>query len=127
MLLVSLLKHYRLDLEIKMETDTSNGVITGILLQKHGEHWYPVAYFLKIMIPAESHYTIHDKEMLAIVWVIEKWCPKLIRLQTEAPFDIFLDHKALEYFMTTKKLNSWQANWAETLSQFQFTIQYHPS
>ena len=36
------------------------------------------------------------------------------------------DHKALEYFMTTKALTARQARWAEVLSQFNFQIQYRP-
>ena len=34
------------------------------------------------------------------------------------------DHRALEYFMTTKALTARQARWSEVLSQFQFWIMY---
>ncbi|KAL1957433.1 hypothetical protein VTO42DRAFT_6001 [Malbranchea cinnamomea] len=61
-----LLKHYQPDLETRLETDASDGVITAVLLQKHGDNWHPVAYFSKTMAPAETHYPIPDKEMLAI-------------------------------------------------------------
>jgi Integrase zinc binding domain/RNase H-like domain found in reverse transcriptase len=47
-------------------------------------------------------------------------------LQRKERFDILTDHKALEYFMTTKKLNARQARWAEFLSQFYFLIRYRP-
>ena len=36
------------------------------------------------------------------------------------------DHKALEYFITTKALTARQARWAEMLSQFNFQIMYKP-
>ena len=35
-----------------------------------------------------------------------------------------MDHKGLEYFMTTKKLTPRQARWAEYLSKYNFTISY---
>ena len=37
---------------------------------------------------------------------------------------MWTDHKALEYFMTTKQLNQRQARWAEALAEFYFTIAY---
>jgi len=51
-----------------LETDASNRVVAGILSQLHldGE-WYPIAFFLKIIDPAECNYKVHNKEMLAII------------------------------------------------------------
>jgi len=51
-----------------LETDASNGVVTGVLLQLHldGE-WYPITFFLKIIAPTKYNYEIYNKEMLAIV------------------------------------------------------------
>jgi len=39
---------------------------------------------------------------------------------------VYMDHKNLEYFNTTKLLNQRQARWAEILSEFNFKIFYHP-
>ena len=51
-----------------VETDASDGVLGGILLQlQPSGEWHPVAYYSKAMIPAEINYPIHDKEMLAII------------------------------------------------------------
>jgi len=76
------------------------------------------------MIPAEINYPIHDKEMLAIVRALEAWRPELEGIPTR--IRIVSDHKALEYFMTTKALTGRQARWAETLSRFNFMIMYKP-
>lgn len=108
-----------------METDASDGVIAEVLFQKYGDDWHSVAYFSKTMASAETNYSIHDKEMLAIVQTIEEWWLELVGLQIELSFEVLSNHKALKYFMTIKKLNSWQANWAETLAQFKFIIWYH--
>jgi len=49
--------------------DASDGVIVGILLQLYlDSEWYPIAFFLKTMDPAEYNYKVYDKEMLAIIW-----------------------------------------------------------
>ena len=109
-----------------METDASDGVVAGVLSQKHGEYWHPVAYYSKSMSDNERNYEIHDKEMLAIIRALQEWRAELEGLQLRQRFDIFTDHKALEYFMTTKKLNARQARWAQFLSRFYFFIRYRP-
>ena len=91
-----------------VETDASDGVLGGILLQlQPSGEWHPVAYYSKTMIPAEINYPIHDKEMLAIIRALEAWRPELEGSLHR--IRIISDHKALEYFMTTKALSSRQA------------------
>jgi len=41
-------------------------------------------------------------------------------------FEIWTDHKNLQYFMTSQKLNWRQARWALYLSQFNFTLKHIP-
>jgi hypothetical protein len=106
-----------------LETDASDGVVAGVLSQLHPDgEWHPVAFFSKTMAPAECNYAIHDKEMLDIIRSLSQWRAEL--QGTGSRLKIYTDHKALEYFMTTKQLTSRQARWAETLSQFFFTIMY---
>ena len=68
MLLTLILRHYDPELQTILETDASDGVVAGILSQLHADgEWHLVAFFLKIMAPAEYNYEIHDKEMLVII------------------------------------------------------------
>lgn len=60
-----------------LETDASDGVVAGVLSQKHGDDWLPVAFFSKTMAPAELNYAVYDKEMLAIVRSFGQWRPEL--------------------------------------------------
>ena len=63
-----ILYHYNLDLKLMLETDASNRVIAGILLQLYlDSKWYPIAFFLKTIDPAECNYKVYDKEILAII------------------------------------------------------------
>ena len=120
-----ILRHYDYTLETMLETDASDGVIAGVLSQKHPDgNWYPVGYFSKAMAPAELNYQIHDKEMLAIVRSFGHWRPELQGSPQQVK--VYTDHKALEYFMTTKQLNSRQARWAELLAEYSFIIMYRP-
>lgn len=119
------LRHYDYSLESMLETDASDGVIAGVLSQLYPDgNWYPVGYFSKTMAPAEHNYEIHDKEMLAIVRSLGHWRPEL--QSNSSQVKVYTDHKALEYFMTTKQLNSRQARWAEVLADYSFMIMYRP-
>lgn len=120
-----ILCHFQPELETQVETDASDGVIAGVMSQKHpDDQWRPVGYFSKTMAPAELNYPIHDKEMLAIVRSLQQWRADLAR--TDSVVRVWTDHKALEYFMTTKQLNQRQARWAEVLSEFYFQVCYRP-
>ena len=64
-----ILRHYNPDLQTRVETDASNGVIGAVLSQYYEADgfWHPVAFFSKTMQPAELNYEIRDKELLAII------------------------------------------------------------
>jgi transposase InsO family protein len=120
-----LLYHFDSERQSMLETDASDAVVAGVFSQLGPDgDWHPVAYFSKTMLPAECNYSIHDKEMLAIVRSFEQWRAELEG--TPVPIQIFSDHKALEYFMTTKALTGRQARWADFLSRFSFQIMYRP-
>lgn len=117
------LAHFNPELKTIVESDSSDYVSAGVLSQE-GEDGIvrPVAFFSKTLLPAECNYEIYDKELLAIVKCFEEWRPELQSVHESAR--VLTDHKALEYFMTTKKLNRRQARWAEFLADFNFVISY---
>jgi len=47
--------------------------------------------------------------MLAIILAFEEWRAKLEGMQIDDPFLVYSDYRALEYFITTKKLFARQA------------------
>jgi hypothetical protein len=72
----------------------------------------------------ERNYNIHDKEMLVIMWALYEWRHYLQGSQLK--FEIWTNHKNLEYFTTTKKLNRRQARWSLELSKYDFTLIQKP-
>lgn len=106
-----------------VESDSSDCVTGGVLSQPDSQGvLHPVAYFSTCMAPAECNYDIYDKELLAIICAFEEWRPELEGAAEQV--QVITDHKNLEYFMTTKQLSRCQACWSESLSQFNFAIQY---
>jgi len=72
----------------------------------------------------ERNYKIHDKEILAIIRGLENWRHLLEGAYFK--FEIWKDHKNLEYFMKMQKLNQRQAQWVLYLSRFDFTLKHVP-
>jgi len=62
--------------------------------------------------------------MLAVIRCLEAWRHYLEGAKLE--FEIWTDHKNLQYFMTSQKLNQQQAQWALYLSRFNFTLKHVP-
>ena len=86
------------------------------------ERWRPVAYISKSLNKAERNYEIHDKEMLVIIRCLEAWRHFLERAKDW--FEIWTDHKNLEYFMKAQKLNRRQARWLLYLLRFDFALKH---
>jgi hypothetical protein len=109
-----------------IEADSSDFATGAVLsqLSLEDERWHPVAYLSKSLSETERNYEIHDKEALAIMRALEEWR----HLLEGAPdkFEIWTDHKNLEYFMSAKRLNRRQAHWSLTLAQFDFVMHHRP-
>ena len=91
-------------------------------MEKEDGKWRLVAFLSKSLNKMERNYEIYDKEMLAIIRRLESWRHFLERAKFK--FEIWTDHKNLEYFIKAQKLNRRQAKWALYLSRFNFTLRH---
>ena len=112
-----------LDKKMRIEVDASDFAMERVLSMKcEDERWRPVAYISKSLNEAERNYEIHDKEMLAIIQCLEAW--RHFLEGAKGRFEIWTDHKNLEYFMKAQKLNRRQARWSLYLSRFDFALKH---
>jgi RNase H-like domain found in reverse transcriptase/Integrase zinc binding domain len=110
----------------RVEADSSN-FATGVVLSQQSledDKWHPVTYYSKSLNAMEWNYKIHDKEMLAVIQALEDWRHFLEGAHHK--FEIWTDHKNLEYLMMAKKLNHRQAQWSLYLSRFNFAMHHRP-
>ena len=104
-----------IDKKMRMEIDASDYAIGGVLLMECKDGlWRLVVFLSKSLNETKKNYEIHNKEMLAIIRGLEAWRYLLEGAQTK--FEIWTDHKNLEYFMKAQKLNRRQARWTLYLS-----------
>ena len=97
-----------LNKKLRVEMNASDYVTGGILLMEvENGRWKLVAFLSKSLNEMERNYEIHDKKILAIIRGLEVWRHLLKGAQFK--FEIWTDHKNLEYFMKVQKLNRRQA------------------
>jgi len=112
-----------IDREMRVEADTSDYVTGGVLsLKCEDGKWRLVAFISKLLNATERNYEIHNKEMLVVIRCLEAWRYYLEGAKLE--FEIWMDHKNLQYFMTSQKLNRQQVRWTLYLSRFNFTLKH---
>jgi hypothetical protein len=90
---------------MEVECDGSGIGIGGVLMQERK----PIAYFREKLGGAQLNYSVYDKELYALVRVLETW--QLYLRPKE--FLIHSDHKALKYLNGQAKLNHRHAKWVE--------------
>jgi len=100
----------------EVECDASGIGIGGVLMQQ-GK---PVAYFSEKLGGAQLNYSVYDKELYALVRVLETWQHYLWPKE----FVIHSDHEALKYLKGQAKLNRRHVKWVEFIETFLFIVKY---
>ncbi len=112
------------DRKTVVETDSSGYAVGGALSQYDDEGTLrPVAFFSRKNNPAECNYPIHDKELLAVICCLKQWDAEL---RSVPVFEVWTDHKNLEYFYKKQQLSERQVRWAEVLARYNFQMTYRP-
>ena len=61
-------------------------------------------------------------ELAVVVFALKTWRHYLYSVHC----GIYTDHKTLKYLFTQKQINVRQGGWLEVLTDYEFTIHYHP-
>ena len=108
----------------RVECDASDYALGAVLSQQRDGKWHPVAFLSKAMTETERNYEIYDKELLAVMTALSEWRHFLLGSKHE--FEVWNDHKNLEYFRKPQKLNRRQARWVTELADYHFTLHHKP-
>ena len=80
----------------------------------------PIAYFSEKLGGAQLNYPVYDKELYALVCVLETWQHYLWPKE----FIIHSDHEALKYLKGQAKLNRRHAKWVDFIESFPYIVKY---
>ncbi len=95
--------------------DASSSAVGGTLTQldENGRDRV-IAFFSKKLSPAEQNYTTNDRELLGLIYFLQRF-----RCYLEGSnFEIFTDNQVLRSFFTKPNLSRREARWLETLGNF---------
>jgi hypothetical protein len=100
----------------ELECDASGIGIGGVLLQEDK----PIACFSEKLSRPSLNYSTYDKELYALVRVLETWQHYLWPKE----FVMYSDHQSLKHIRGQAKLNKRHAKWVEFIETFPYIIKY---
>ena len=92
-------------------SDLSIGAVLG---QREGGKLYVVYYASKTLNEAQRNYITTEKELLAVVYALDKFRAYLVG----SDIVIFIDHSALKYLLTKKNAKARLIRWVILLQEF---------
>uniref|UniRef100_A0A2N9EYS5 RNA-directed DNA polymerase n=1 Tax=Fagus sylvatica TaxID=28930 RepID=A0A2N9EYS5_FAGSY len=105
-------------LPFELMCDASDYAIGAVLGQRKDKKPYVIYYASRTLNCAQMNYTTTEKELLAIVFALDKFRAYLIG----SPIVVFTDHAALKYLFTKKDAKARLIRWILLLQEFSLTI-----
>nr|GEV42736.1 reverse transcriptase domain-containing protein [Tanacetum cinerariifolium] len=106
------------NLPFELMCDASDFALGAVLGQRKMKHFQPIHYASKTMIEAQIHYTMTEKEMLAVVYAYEKFRPYLVLSKSI----VYMDHSAHKYLLSKQDANPRLIWWVLLLLEFDIVI-----
>ena len=98
--------------------DVSDFAVGAVLGQRREGKPFVIYYASRTLNSAQMNYSTTEKELLAVVFALDKFRAYLIG----SPIIIFTDHAALKYLLTKKDAKARLIRWILLLQEFDITI-----
>ena len=105
-------------LPFEVMCDASDFAIGAVLGQREDGKHYVVYYANKTLNEAHKNYTTTEKELLAVVYALDKFCAYLVG----SDIIIFTDHSALKYLLNKQDSKPRLIRWVLLLQEFKLHI-----
>nr|GEU33336.1 reverse transcriptase domain-containing protein [Tanacetum cinerariifolium] len=106
------------NLPFELMCDASDFVIGAVLGQRKTKHFQPIHHASKTITEAQIHYTMTEKEMLAVVYAFKKFRPYLVLSKSI----VYTDHSALKYLLNKQDAKPRLLWWVLLLQEFDTII-----
>ena len=115
-----ILAHFKPECPIILYVDACDYAVGCVLSQIQDGKEVVISYNSQTVLPHQRNYSVVEKELLAIVWAVQKLRPYLFGVH----FDIKTDNDALTYIMKARTQNGRLMRWSLILQPYDFTIIY---
>ncbi|RVW18577.1 Retrovirus-related Pol polyprotein from transposon 297 [Vitis vinifera] len=106
------------ELPFEVMCDSSDYAIGAVLGQREDGKPYVIYYASKSLNDAQRNYTTTEKELLVVVYALDKFRAYLIR----SSIVVFTDHSALKYLLTKQDAKARLIRWILLLQEFNLQI-----
>ncbi|KAL0344744.1 UNVERIFIED_CONTAM: Retrovirus-related Pol polyprotein from transposon.6 [Sesamum radiatum] len=106
------------DLPFEIMCDASNDTLGAVLGQRVEKRFHTIYYASRTMNDAQRNYATTEKELLAVIFAIEKFRPYLLLSKVI----VFTDHSALRYLMSKSDAKPRLLRWILLLQEFDLEI-----
>ena len=98
--------------------DVSDYTVGAVLGQRKDKKAYVIHYASRTLYSAQINYFTTEKELLAIVFALDKFWSYLVG----SPIICFTDHAALKYLLSKKDAKARLIRWILLLQEFDLSI-----
>ena len=105
-----------------LDTDASDIAYGAVLSQTIEGVERPIAFFSRVMSPAQRGYCTTRRELLAVIAALQHSRHYLLGTKVV----LRTDHHSLKWLQTFKRPEGILARWVETLAEFDFEIEHRP-
>jgi len=106
------------NLGFELMCDASDYVIGAVLGQRKSKFFHAIHYASKVLNEAQINYATIEKELLAIVYALEKFRAYLIG----SSVTVYIDHAAIKYLLTKSDSKPRLIRWILLLQEFDLVI-----
>lgn len=99
---------------VEIECDVSGKIVEVVLMQNK----HPIAFYSQGLKGMDLRMSIYEKEIFAIVLVVQKWRPYFLR----RPFTIKTNHQSLKFLLDPKIGSYMQQKWVSKLISYDFVV-----
>ncbi|ODM87732.1 Retrovirus-related Pol polyprotein from transposon 17.6 [Orchesella cincta] len=105
-----------------IQTDASDLGYGAILIQENNGDRHPIWFASRALKPAETKYSIFEKEIGALVWAINRFRGYI----EYTHFTVESDHQAISWLHKIKDPTGRLGRWAMQLQMYDFKVNYRP-
>ena len=113
-----ILQSHNWDLPFEIMCDASDYAVGAVLGQRVDKKPTAIWYVSKTLAEAQMNYTTTEKELLAVVYALEKFRPSILGSKVI----IYTDHGALKYLFSKKEAKPRLIRWVLLLQEFDLEI-----